>query len=106
MKVWLDDVRTPPDEGWVWVRTAPTAIQALCTRGVNEISLDHDLGPDDSGCGNGYDVLLAMEEAASRGDFSFIPKTISIHTANPVAQVRMEAARASIWRICVRGPRP
>lgn len=106
MKVWLDDVRDPPDAGWVWVRTAPTAIQALCTRAVNEISLDHDLGPAGSGCGNGYDVLLAMEEAASRGDFSFIPASIHIHTANPVAQKRMEAARASIRRICARGPRP
>ena len=50
MKVYLDDLRTPPD-GWVLVQWPEEAIELLETGEVTELSLDHDLGVDDRGTG-------------------------------------------------------
>jgi hypothetical protein len=45
VRVWLDDRREAP-EGWVRVRTPEEAIELLRRGGVDELSLDHDLGLD------------------------------------------------------------
>ena len=67
MNLWLDDVRSPPSEDWVWVRTAAEAI-ALLERGqVERVSLDHDLG-DDEGLGTGYQVATFIEAEAHSGE--------------------------------------
>ncbi len=93
MKVWLDDDRPEP-EGWVRARTVTEAITLLQTGGIDEISLDHDLGDD--AAGTGYDVLTWIERAvAGRG---FVPPAIDIHTANPPARIRMLAAVDAIGR--------
>ena len=42
MKLYLDDVRPVPP-GWVLAKTVPEAIELL-KQGVDEASLDHDLG--------------------------------------------------------------
>jgi hypothetical protein len=95
MKLYLDDVRPAPD-GWVLVRTAHEAIAALEAGGVEEISLDHDLG-DEATCGSGYQVATWIEEAvATRG---FVPPRMQIHSANIVGRARMEQAIASIERL-------
>lgn len=63
-------------------------------RSVGEltVSLDHDLGDDARG--TGYDVLAWIEEAVvTRG---FRPPEIRIHTANPAARQRMDAAATAI----------
>ena len=60
MKVYLDDQRGAP-EGWKLVRSAKEAIGYLKSGKVTEISLDHDLGDDDSG--TGYDVIKWIEQA-------------------------------------------
>ena len=44
MKLYLDDVRECP-QGWTLVKTAPEMIRCLESSEVEEISLDHDLGP-------------------------------------------------------------
>ena len=96
MKIWLDDVRTPPD-GFVWAKTADEAIYLLDNHRVTEISLDHDLG-DPEYCGTGYDVMLEIEQ-----DWFVdgkIPPIIHIHTANVAARIRMEQARDSINAAC------
>ncbi len=106
LKVYLDDERTPPDDGWVLVKTPAQAIALLETGEVSHLSLDHDLG-DDEGIGTGYDVVLWMEEQVfltERGNFynahkgigqtittRFIPpENITVHTANVSARVKME----------------
>jgi hypothetical protein len=44
-KLFLDDVRSPPDHTWVLARTVRAAIEYVETYGVPcEMSLDHDLG--------------------------------------------------------------
>lgn len=94
MKVFLDDVRTAP-EGWVHVLWPDEVIALLKTGQVTDLSLDHDLGDDARG--TGYDVLLWIE--ASVVEHGFVPPNISIHSANPVARGRMEAAVRSIsWQ--------
>lgn len=91
MKVFLDDARTPP-EGWHLVYWPDEAIALLKTNTVADLSLDHDLGDDLRG--TGYDVLLWIEEAVYLADFK--PLQITIHSANPAARLRMDAAVMSI----------
>ena len=85
MKIYLDDERQVPS-GWELVTTANEAIKILKGGNVTEISLDHDLGDDESG--TGYDVILWMENAVV--EEGFIPPKIHIHSANVSARVKME----------------
>ena len=94
MLLWLDDVRTPPSAEWTWVKTADDAISALHRGCVSKVSLDHDLGPEESG--NGYMVISRIEMFAYGGLLRKVPDEILIHTANPVARVRMEQALVNI----------
>ena len=92
--VWLDDERAEP-ANWVRARTAAEAIEFLRSGRVHAMSLDHDLGDD--AAGTGYDVLTWLErETAING---FTPPELRIHTANPAARPRMEAAVESIGRL-------
>jgi hypothetical protein len=92
MKVYLDDERPYPC-GWYGTATATETITLLRTGRVTALSLDHDLGPAESG--TGYDVLTWIEESVALCGFR-PPSLIMIHTANPSARIRMEAALESI----------
>ena len=108
MMLWLDDVRTPPADGWIWVKTADEAIEKLKTGNVTFASLDHDLAdeqyPWNAILGinphewfyhmdkypisfkekTGYDVILWMEENnvwPSHG--------VKCHSQNPVGRKRI-----------------
>jgi hypothetical protein len=88
MRLWVDDERSAP-EGWFVAETSQGAIAFLQDYldghvfGVlEEISLDHDLGGDDTG----MKVLDWMVE------HNVWPKTLTIHTSNPPARQRMLAA--------------
>ncbi|MBK8975273.1 MAG: hypothetical protein IPM29_05065 [Planctomycetes bacterium] len=94
MRVFLDDMRTPP-EGWTLVRWPDEAIALLEQGTVEELSLDHDLGDDDRG--TGYDVILWIDRAVvERG---FAPPIIRVHSANSSARQRMESGVAAIARL-------
>ena len=101
MKVYLDDIRIAPD-GWVRAWWPEEVIELLKTGQVDEISLDHDLGDHfgrPSGVlreRTGYDVLLWIEQEVALAGFD--PPIIHIHTANPVADVRMRAAVEAIYK--------
>jgi hypothetical protein len=88
MKVFLDDVRPGP-EGWVLARWPEDVIELLMGGEVTHLSLDHDLGDDAKG--SGYDVLTWIEETIA-GGIEFVLPEIAIHTANPPARARMQAA--------------
>ncbi|MHA7681577.1 cyclic-phosphate processing receiver domain-containing protein [Cupriavidus sp. PET2-C1] len=97
MKVFLDDERPTPD-GWRRVYWPDEAVQLLESGAVEEISLDHDLGNDARG--NGYDVILWIEEAvALRG---FKPPRIIVHSANSSAVDKMRAGVLAIERLASR----
>jgi hypothetical protein len=101
MKVFLDDERPTP-EGWVRAFTATEAIELLKKGKVTELSLDHDLGPEEAG--TGYDVCLWVEERLFSQGFHyedplnlFIPPVMTVHSANPVGRQRMELAIQMIY---------
>jgi hypothetical protein len=94
MRVFLDDElealeRKKLARGFdTWVTTAAEAIELISTGKVSEVSLDHDLGPEEAG--SGYDVAKFIEEKAFLNE---IPRLRwRVHSANPVGRKRMTAA--------------
>ncbi|MCL9657668.1 hypothetical protein L2088_23435 [Pseudomonas protegens] len=94
MKIYLDDERqTPP--GWIRTYWPDEVIALLEAGGVEQISLDHDLGDDARG--TGYDVILWIEEAVALQ--GFCPPQIHIHSANTSAVEKMRAGVQAINRL-------
>lgn len=77
MKIWLDDLRRPPDDTWHWCTTIYCAKGLLQLYTVTEMSLDNDLG---EGQEEGRRLVLWMcdQNVWPTGD-------ITIHSANCVA---------------------
>lgn len=73
MRLWVDDLRPPP-EGWWWAKSSKRAIAFLHYPWIREMSLDHDLGGDDTT----RPVVLFMCE------HGVWPEIIHVHSANPV----------------------
>ncbi|WP_280389830.1 cyclic-phosphate processing receiver domain-containing protein [Nocardia wallacei] len=78
MKLYVDDLRTPPD-GWMVVRSsleAITHLHLLRAHGetLDALSLDHDLGGDDTT----RPIMLWMCE------HNWWPQAIYVHSANMV----------------------
>lgn len=94
MKVYLDDERKTP-EGWTRCFTASECIALLETGNVEELSLDHDLGPPSAG--TGYDVVVWMEEAVFTRNF-IPPKRTKVHSQNPVGKEKMKRGLQTIYR--------
>lgn len=92
MKLFLDDIRTPP-ENWTVARSYNEAIECLKTRQVTDLSLDHDLGEDRTG----YDVLNWIEKMVYE-DPTFPVPNCSMHTSNPVGKQNMERCLNSIHK--------
>lgn len=77
MKLWVDDLRPAPS-GWVWSKTSRNTIDTLLLSGpggVAEMSLDHDLGGDDTT----RPVVLWLCEHPD-----YWPAAVRVHSANPV----------------------
>ena len=90
MKLWIDDVREPPDYDYYWFKTVKDAksIIKLCEDGwfsaVTLIDIDHDAG-DYANEGGDYIKLLDWLEATGRN------YPIRIHSMNPVGVANMRA---------------
>ena len=98
IKVYLDDDRMAP-KGWIRVNNVKAAIHLLDKGNVDIISLDHDLGTEETG----YKVILWIEnQVAMRG---FVPPEIKIHSANAGAYDKMVAGKNSIERLHRRNVR-
>lgn len=85
MKLWVDDERPAPDESWIRAYSSDGAVLHLIAHAaepIDEISLDHDLGGDDTG-------MIVLNWMIDNGVW---PKTLTIHTSNPPARKRMLAA--------------
>ena len=119
MKIWLDDNRDPTEwlpyqhwwrkdpaatlEGWVWVRTAPEVIAWLSVGAVDEMSLDHDLGPT-PGAGTGQEVLDWIDEQVVTTEH-YEPPVIHIPSGNLPGHDSLERTRATIYRHLVERTR-
>lgn len=92
MKIWVDDIRIPPDVWWddadqnvYWRTNSRESIRFLefikeSGGIVNLLSLDHDLGGGDTS----RPIVIWMIEN------DFWPVEIRIHTANPVGREWLE----------------
>lgn len=93
MKIWLDDIRTPPDESWTWCKSAQEFEKTFVHHfhEIFEISFDHDLASFNSLTGDeitGYHCLCMVEKFARHNIDWTIPK-MHVHSANPVGAQRM-----------------
>lgn len=100
MKLWIDDIRTPPDDSWHICRNVSAAIRALDMfwNEVSEINLDHDISHQVvmAGTSRTYPCDETFEAVARylaclKGQDGAAPwhPTIKIHTSNRVGAVRM-----------------
>jgi hypothetical protein len=85
VKLWVDDLRLPPDDTWWWAKTSKRALAFLYYPGVTEMSLDHDLGGDDTS----RIVVLWLSAQAADGNDRW-PAVVRVHSANPVGREWLE----------------
>ena len=106
MRIWLDD-QYEERKGWFspeWVhcRWPAEVIEKLKAGGVEEISLDHDLGDEDTARREdrreitGYDVMLWIEEQVFTN--KYIPPVIAFHSKNGVGVERMKRSWDAIYK--------
>lgn len=98
MKLFIDDLRYPPNDDWIIARTYDEAIKILETGLVSEISFDHDLGNENVVSEkSGYDIVCWIEQKLFTGEWTFIPK-MSVHSMNPVGRRNIQMVIDTINR--------
>lgn len=102
MHIWVDDVRTPPCDDYLWARSVNEAITAIrfYERNWSDdsicISLDHDAG-DFAKDGGDYIRILDWLEKEGIVDTGY---GFQLHTMNPVGRENMERIiKKNGWRI-------
>ena len=95
LRLWVDDLREPPDDTHFWARTYEEAILYLLLH-VHEIGdivihLDHDLGGEHTG----YDLACWIERQFF--ETGVAPKMVWCHSQNPVGRKRIEQVIAQIY---------
>jgi len=92
-RIWLDDIRTMPNNFDIWCKTGEEALKYIDSNSVSFISFDHDLGENSI---TGYDVAKRIEELAVN---NLIDKLEwQVHSANPVGAKNIELAMISTER--------
>ncbi|GBF17613.1 hypothetical protein Br6_05020 [Rhodococcus sp. Br-6] len=79
IRLWVDDLRPAPDR-WLHVTTSAQAISVLRTGRVVELSLDHDLGGDET-------AVPVVDWMAEHGVW---PAIVRVHTDNPAGRNRLK----------------
>lgn len=92
MKVFIDDIRNPPDDSWILFRETETALFFIQQniKEIKDISFDHDMGGDST---TRQIVNWLEEESFNSGDpeyYKFNIKTY-VHSANPVGKAYLVA---------------
>ncbi len=86
MKLFIDDLRDPPDDDWIVVRSFQQAILYFNTFKCPQIiSFDHDLGEGK----NGYDVVKWLCDYDSKTSYIDTPLSINVHSANVVGKTNI-----------------
>jgi hypothetical protein len=88
-KIWIDDIRNPPDDNYDIARNYSEAIALLSDKNYDHACIDHDLADFDVDGREktGYDVLLWLTQR--KYDGLWVPKSYVVLTANPSAKPRM-----------------
>jgi len=86
-KLFLDDLRDPPDDSWTTVRSYDEGIKKIKDKGSPEtISFDHDLGTGKTG----DDFAKWLIDQHLDGMFKFKSNfKFLVHSANPVGSVNI-----------------
>lgn len=113
MKLWIDDIRTPPDDSWHICRDVSSAIRALDMfyADVDEINLDHDISHQVSvgGMSRPYPCTETFEAVARyitrlklyvhASGMKWNP-AIRLHTSNSVGAYKMRAILDDVGMGC------
>lgn len=103
--IYLDDERVTPANATHRVYTAPEAVRLLMSlKGQLSdatMSFDHDLGDDR--LGTGYSVAVWIESKAHNGEWDYVPRTMTVHSANPAGAAKIRQAIASIEKMRAKG---
>jgi hypothetical protein len=84
IKIFLDDIRVPLDESWIVIKSYKRFVEFIIIQDFNsisEISLDHDLGLEESEK-TGYDIAKWLVEYSMDNNINL--PLIRVHSANPV----------------------
>lgn len=77
-KLFIDDERNPPDNGWIVARSTIEALNYIQNNGWPEfISFDHDLGGDDT-------TMVFLRKLVDSWNGNESPPAYKVHSANPV----------------------
>ena len=102
IKLWIDDVRKPPSNDWIWVQSVAQAIPSIYEyeRNMHDdiiiIDLDHDAG-NFVKYGGDYIKILDWLEHKGIVDTNYF---FHIHTQNPVGYQNMKAIiERNGWRL-------
>ena len=88
MKIWLDDIRKPPDSTWDWATDEEEFKDCfLMGEFVQEISFDNDLGACEK---EGWELARWVLDRVVDGHIT-APDRMYCHSMNPVARQRIEA---------------
>jgi hypothetical protein len=95
VRLFVDDVRFPPDKSWRLVRTAEEALAVMRASQIDTVSLDFDLNLREISPGvwrefAARDGLWLVERMIEERLIWRIPH-ILVHSANPVGGARMRA---------------
>ena len=98
IKIWIDDVRQPPNDSYVWIKSVNAAKRFFCDPHITlryeigVVDMDHDAG-DYAAEGGDYIKLLDWFEETGRN------YPIRIHSMNPVGRGNMRRIiRHNNWK--------
>ncbi|MGU3389767.1 cyclic-phosphate processing receiver domain-containing protein [Sphingomonas sp. M1A8_2b] len=100
-KIFLDDEREPPPGNWLVARDATRFRALLRNHEPTIISLDHNLGCDESGAElpSGQHCLRQLIENAMERPAAFEHlRLVVLHSANPVGRANMRGLLESAQR--------
>lgn len=88
-KLFLDDIRNPPDESWIIARNYEEGVKIVKELGLpKEVSFDHDLGMSDKTGKDFANFLIQydLDNNVMSDDFQF-----NVHSANPVGAANIRS---------------
>ena len=94
--IWLDDMRTPPDSSYIWVKDYDSFVNQVKALGESVssylIHFDHDLGLEKSG----YDCAKWLIDWCIENEYN-VPD-YDIQSANPVGRKNIESLFETYWK--------
>lgn len=90
MKLWIDDLRRPPDNTYVWVKSVAEATATISQYAQETdnvfLSFDHDAG---NYYNDGGDYIRVLDWLETSGLVNPTTWTFHIHSMNPVGVMNM-----------------